>query len=121
MIRCRVTETRWQLSEQITRATMLCLIFDKSNFIFNVRKRSCGKVMLSQACVKNSVHRGRVCQTPPRADTHPPGQTTPPTPQKHTATAADGTHPTGIHSCLTHKLANFSLHDGYFEPFLHWL
>ena len=32
-------------------------------------------------------------QTPPQADT--PGQT--PTP---TATAADGTHPTGMHSCL---------------------
>ena len=26
--------------------------------IFSVRKRSCGKVMFSQACVKNSVHSG---------------------------------------------------------------
>ena len=26
--------------------------------IFTVRKRSCGKVMFSEACVKNSVHRG---------------------------------------------------------------
>ena len=38
--------------------------------IFTVRKRSCGKVMFSQACVKNSVHGGGVShdalgQTPP--------------------------------------------------------
>ena len=81
-------------------------------------QRSCGKVMLSQACVKNSVHRGGrvVWQTPPRADTpfpvhagiHPTTQCmlghtplpsacwdTPPP-----ATAVDGTHPTGMHSCL---------------------
>ena len=95
-----------------------------------VRKRSCGKVMFSQACVKNSVHRGDVCQThtPPRADTpwidaprqkplgrhplgrHPHGQTPqtgrhPPFRGRHpshqqTATAADGMHPTGMHSCV---------------------
>ena len=27
--------------------------------IFTVRKRSCGKVIFSEACVKNSVHKGR--------------------------------------------------------------
>ena len=65
-----------------------------------VRNSSCGKVMFSQACVKNSVH---------RADTHPPGrhipgQTPPPPPQADTplppkmATAADGTHPNEMHS-----------------------
>ena len=43
--------------------------------IFTVRKQSCGKVRFSQACVKNSVHRGEV-YTPPRADT-PHGQTSP--------------------------------------------
>ena len=75
--------------------------------------------------VCHSVHRGRGCladtpqadipprQTPPRADTpilgRPPEQT--PLPGRHpsppgrhpclpeTATAADGTHPTGMHSC----------------------
>ena len=50
-------------------------------------QRSCGKVIFSQACVKNSVHTGggvslSACwDTPPWADTppgrHPPGQTPP--------------------------------------------
>ena len=35
-------------------------------------------------------------QTPPRAD--PPGRGH--LPPRETATAADGTHPTGMHSCL---------------------
>ena len=85
-----------------------------------VRNSSCGKVMFSQACVKNSV-RGEV-YTPPDTDpppgqtphlpdtawadtpldTHPrhnpPRQTPPPTP---TTTAADDTHPTGMHSCTS--------------------
>ena len=62
--------------------------------------------MFSQACVKNSIHRG--------GGVHPPGQTppeqtpplyrhpradTPPHPPGQMATAADGTHPTGMHSC----------------------
>ena len=38
-------------------------------------------------------------QTPPRQDTHLPGQTPPP---QQTATAADGTHPTGMHSCYVY-------------------
>ena len=45
--------------------------------------------MFSQACVNNSVHRGEVYT--PRTDTTP-------TPRQ-TATATDGTHPTGMHSC----------------------
>ena len=59
--------------------------------IFTVHKRSCRKVMFSQACVKISVHGGGVypsmhwCRHP--------------TPQQM-ATAADGMHPTGIHSCF---------------------
>ena len=55
-------------------------------FIITVR---CGKVMFSQACAKNSVHRG--------SGVHPPGRHPSPTPE--TATAAGGTHPTGMHSC----------------------
>ena len=48
-------------------------------YIFTARERSCGKVMFSQACVKNSVHKGGcLTNTPwedtPRANT-PPGQT----------------------------------------------
>ena len=56
--------------------------------------------MFSQACVKNSVHMGEVYtpgQTPPpRADN--PWQADTPSPKM--ATAADGTHPTGMHSCF---------------------
>ena len=54
-------------------------------YIFTVRKRSCGKIMFSQACVKKSVG-GGVCQTRQT----PPGRQTPP-PPKQTAT--------GMHSC----------------------
>ena len=81
-------------------------------------QRSCGKVMFSQVFVILFTGEG-VWQTPlgrhPWADTlgqtppeqTPPGQTsprqTPPradTPPQQMATAADGTHPTGMHSCL---------------------
>ena len=56
-------------------------LFDITTLI--VRKRSCGKVMFSQACVKNSVYRGVGVHTPPRqappwADTPSPEQTPPP-------------------------------------------
>ena len=71
-------------------------------------QRSCGKVMFSQASVILFTGRRGVAETP-RADTPPRpvhawintppaqcmlGYTPPPT-----ATAADGTHPTGMHSC----------------------
>ena len=77
----------------------ICLLIP----LVSVRKRSCGKVMFSQACVKNSVHTGERC-TPP-ADTCP-GQT--PLCQADTpwadsppemATATDSTHPTAMYSC----------------------
>ena len=45
-------------------------------------QQSCGKVIFSQACVKNSVHGEGGCL-----------------PQCMLVTAADGTHPTGMHSC----------------------
>ena len=75
------------------------------------------KVMFLHLSVSHSVHRGGVClsvywdtitppppeQTPPGADPpgtrHPPPEQTPPPPGAETATAADGTHPTGMHSC----------------------
>ena len=52
-------------------------------------QRSCGKVMFLHLFVSHSVHKGGVSQ-------HALGQTSPP--PLPTATAADGTHPTGVHS-----------------------
>ena len=57
--------------------------------VITVRKRSCGKIMFSQACVKKSASG----QTPP------PGRHPYPPPQQM-APAADGMHPTGMHSCV---------------------
>ena len=57
----------------------LCKQYDNillQDCVITVPKRSCGKVMFSQACVKNSVHREEV-YTPPCADTPP--RTDPPT------------------------------------------
>ena len=44
--------------------------------LIHARKRSCGKVMFSQACVSHSVHR-RGCHIPLKPDT-PPGTRHPP-------------------------------------------
>ena len=110
--------------------TVMCVInfqqVESMCSIFTIRKRSCKKVMFSQACVKNSVH-GRgvhptwadtssqannpLRQTHPQADTpradthllgrHPLGRHNPwaDTPLHQMVTAADGIHPTGMHSC----------------------
>ena len=68
--------------------------------LITIRHSSCGKVMFSQACVRNYVYRGW-CPPP---DRHPPGEIRPK--QAHeTATAEDGTHPTGMHSCF-HVILN---------------
>ena len=51
-----------------------------SILVVTVRKRSCGKIMLSQVCVKNSVHRGGCTpsrQTPLPLGRHPPPTDTP--------------------------------------------
>ena len=91
-------------------------IIELANRIITVR---------TKVCVKNSVHGGggvsasvhagiypapqerHPRQTPPRRDTpdrHPPPEQTPYPHPVHTgidmATAADGTHPTGMHFCL---------------------
>ena len=61
-------------------------------YIFTASKQSCGKVMFSQPCVKNSVHKGggvlpnNPGQTHPKANT-PPGQT--PHPWAETPPGAD--------------------------------
>ena len=62
-------------------------------------QRSCGKVMFSQASV--ILFAGGCLEDTPLGR-HPHGQPTPngQTPPQQTATAADGTHPTGVHSCL---------------------
>ena len=86
-------------------------------------QRSWAKVIFSQACVKNSVHRGggRVSASvhagihPPPGQTHPPGSRPPrsgPPRSRHPRSRhppgkqiaaygqrAAGTHPTGMHSC----------------------
>ena len=49
-----------------------------------------GKVIFSQACVKNSVHTGGVWSGGCLVETPP------------AATAAGSTHPTGMHSCFGH-------------------
>ena len=71
--------------------------------LFTIRNSSCGKVMFYR-CL--SVHMGGRCTSP--LGRHPQGR--PPrqnTPQAihppETATAADGTHPTGMHSCLLNE------------------
>ena len=79
-------------------------------FLFTVRTRSCGEVMFSLACVRNSVQKGAVHpsgqtgrqplrqtptprQTPPWTDTSPVRHPLDRHPLSHqTATAADSTH-----------------------------
>ena len=55
--------------------------------VFTVRKQNYGKVMFSQTCVKNSVHRGGVDPPTHPLDTHsrktPPGHTHPRHPSPH--------------------------------------
>ena len=86
--------------------------------------------MFSQACVKNFVREEYVphcmlgCNPPPYADTpladtgpSPPGQTPPPL---ETATAADGTHPTGMHSCYS-KFVVLLLYKNVHISVVNWL
>ena len=72
--------------------------------VITVRKRSCGKVMFLHLSVSHSVHRGGSVHAgihTPRTDTPPWADTPCPV---HAgidmATAADSTHPTGMHSCV---------------------
>ena len=86
--------------------------------VHTTQGQSCGKVMFLHLSVSHSVHRGGRClgrHPPPQADTPPPQADTPP--GRHlsvilftgeclarhpppTATAADGTYPSGMHSCF---------------------
>ena len=96
---------------------------------FTVRNNSCRDVMFSQGSVCPRV--GGVppmSRHPPRPGRQPPGQTdisppglpdnpradppgqTAPHPPKKTATAVDGKHSTGVHSCETSGLFPYFLH-----------
>ena len=64
--------------------------------------------MFLHLSVSHSVHRGGVCRAEPHPPDRPPWADTPlgiQTPQQ-TATAADGTHPTGMYSC-SHMMLNY--------------
>ena len=53
---------------QVSLCTSLCIDYLQSKqFLITVGNSSCGKVMFSQACVKNSVHRGGGMHTRGRA------------------------------------------------------
>ena len=63
------------VNEWPVRILLECILvqvffFGSVSQIFTVPKRSCGKVMFSQACVKNSIHSGGVYT--PSGQTHPP-------------------------------------------------
>ena len=77
--------------------------------------RSCGKVMFLHMSVILSTGAGEgvVCPSaywdtpPPRADNPNWADTSPPiglTPPRQTASVADGTHPTGMYSCIFFQL-----------------
>ena len=108
-------------------ASLAAVVFSSTylQIIISVRKRSCEKVMFSQACVKNSVHRGD-CVSQHALGQTPPGQTPPwaDTPQQTVnVNAADGTHPTGMHSCsinlitLQNEKFNKSPHEDYIRMY----
>ena len=96
-----ITSVITQLCRQIPHS-LICykVSLMRRPSIFTVRNSSCGKVMFSQACIKNSVDGGGCL---PHfmlgyTDTDTPlGR--PPLPPPETATAANGTYLTGMHSC----------------------
>ena len=74
-----------------------------ASILVTTRNSSCGEVMFSQACVKNSVHGGGVSQHSFGQSHSPLGRhPTFPSPPSTTGYSqqADGTHPTGMHSCF---------------------
>ena len=105
------------------------LLFDNLRFI-TVRNSSCGKVMFSQACVKNSVRGGVHCKKGVHGrgvhgrrlawqgglhgrecvagGVYGGGEACV---TGETATAADGTHPPRKHPCFTIETVNGLLHN----------
>ena len=76
-----------------------------NDVIITVRNSSCRKVMFLHLSV--IMFTGGVCSGTPLGQTSP-WEYTPPRaePPSETATAADGTHPTGMHSCICRRLIN---------------
>ena len=76
-------------------------MFSQASMILFTRGGGLPQCMLGYTPLRADTSRGRapLRQTPlgrhPTGQTHPPADTRPPT----KATAADGTHPTGMHSC----------------------
>ena len=72
-------------------------------------QRSCGKVMFLHLSVSHFVHR----PPPPRRQKHTPLET---------VIAADGTHPTGMHSCCDMRvtLVNTNTNWGLFRFHMKW-
>ena len=74
-------------------------------------QRSCSKVMILHLYV--ILLTGGVWHTPPLVDTLSTPRQRPPMgrhpPVQETATAADGKHPTGLHSCFFHRLLTMVL------------
>ena len=94
----------WSLSQEVAGLSP----FDDKYFYRP--QRSWGQVIFSEACVKNSVHRGVGCLGPGPGEVRGSGwggvqaHTQGGVSQhalRQTATAAGGTHPTGMHSCLS--------------------
>ena len=77
--------------------------------IFTIQNGSCAKVMFSQVSVCLSMESG--VQPPSQADTPLARQTPHPPPARQKATAADGTHPTGMHSCPWYFCLNCKRHQ----------
>ena len=77
--------------------------------IFTVRKRKLRKGNVFTPVCPSFCSRGGRCALPPLGrhplDKHPPWADTP----RQTATAADGTHPTGMHSCFPVYFSNLLL------------
>ena len=67
-----------------------------------------GKVIFSQACVKNSVHRGRAGL----GGVPGPGRGVRVWRPPMMAIAAGGMHPTGMHSCYSKMSVRYSANNG---------
>ena len=91
-------------------------------YLFTVRNSSCEKVMFLHLSVSHSVNRVVSGQTlsrqkPPILGRQLPRKaSSPPPPPHETGTAADGTQPTGMHSCF--KKFNSAPHLRGWHPLL---
>ena len=93
---------RWNVGQKLPNSTYLEWSPQSSSSVYwklvfiTVRNSSCERLCFHR-CL--SVHRGEV-YTPLGRPPHGRPPLAMQTPPRQTATAADGTHPTGMHSCL---------------------